>query len=381
MRLRVLRPLLALFTTGLLAVSAPACSPDPAACLVLAVDTDMTAPTEIVALSIGVYNEKGVTLLSPPQTILDDRAAYQLRFPATLRVDLTTGADTSSDVRVVVIAYAGEISKPKEWRASVFRDFRATVPTTDARIIHVHLSRLDARTASGTYGILQDSPKDVVLATGSEACDAQHPPRDGVCRAPLDYLGDAVNKLPPYSAAQIYGGGSGPDDKGATCWDASACFAGATPLALVDDAAGCAVAIPGTIDLEKMTIGLLRPEPRSTDGAGIEVISRTALATSFDDAAKAALCNGANCYVVLDGANAATKTPGTEAASVDAANRRITFPASVCKMLRRERTFANGTTIVSGVAVTDRCARKVVETPLCAPWALDKTVVKAIAPL
>jgi hypothetical protein len=371
MRLRFLGPVLALSSAGLLAASVTACAPYPAACLVLAVDTDMSAPTEIVALSIGVYNEKGVGLLSPPQTILDDRAAYQLRFPATLRVDLTTGADTSSDVRVVVIAYAGEISKPKEkeWRASVFRDFRATVPTTDARIIHVHLSRLDARTASGTYGILQDSPKDVVLATGPEACDAQHPPRDGVCRAPLDYLGDDVNKLPTYSAAQIYGGGAGPDDKGATCWDASACFAGATPLALVDDAAGCAVAIPASINLEKMTIGLLRPEPKSVG------------ATSFDDGAKAALCSGADCYVVLDGANASTKTMGSEAASVDTANRRITFPASVCKMLRGQRTLSTGEAIVSGVTVTDRCPRKVVETPLCAPWALDKSVVKAIAPL
>jgi hypothetical protein len=375
MRLRFLGPVLALFSAGL-AASATACAPDPAASLVLAVDTDMSAPTEIVALSIGVYNEKGVTLLSPPQTILDDRAAYQLRFPATLRLDLTKGADTTSNVRVVVIGYTGEISKPATWRASVFQDFRATVPTTDARILHVHLSRLDAGTASGSYGKLQDSPKDVVLASGPEACEASQPPLDGVCRPPRDVVGDDVNKLPIYSAAQIYGGGSGPDDKGsATCWDASACFGGATPLTLVDDGAGCAAAIPASINLDKMTIGLLRPEPKSIGAAG------NALATSFDDAAKAALCNGSNCYVVLDGANPATKTVGTEAATVDTANRRLSFPPSVCKMLRGQRTLSTGEAIVSGVAVTDRCPRKVVETPLCAPWALDKSVVKAIAPL
>lgn len=359
---------------GLVAATATACSPAPAAALMIAVDTDMSAPTEIVALSIGVYNQKGVTLLSPPQTILDDRAAYQTTFPATLLLSLVEGAKSTSDVRVVVIAYSGEIAKPATWKASVYRDFRVTVPTEEARLVHVHLSRLDAGTASGSYAKLQDAPKDVTLATGPDACEASQPPRDGVCRPPRDYVGADLQKLPIYSSGQIYGGGADGADANATCWDASACFAGATPLALVDDGTGCSAAIPGEIALEKLTVGLLRPPPKSPAASG------SALAASFDEGAKAALCSGSNCFVVLDAANAATGSPGSEAATVDTANRRVVFPASVCKMLRGQRTLSTGEAIVSGVAVTDRCAPKVVETPLCAPWALDKTKVKAIVP-
>lgn len=288
LRRLVLAPVVA--SGGLLGVAG--CS-EPSGEIVLVVSTDMSIPKDIDAIRI--------TVRSGDKRFLDidyPFGAEQLKLPGTLGVVGEAG-------QPLTISAAGL----KDGVVRVMREVQTRVPDVHESMLRLPLHWL----CEGSV---------IASVSGEPACPDGQMCFAGRCAS----NGVDSSLLPPFSEAEVFGGGSGSGVDGA-CFDTTACFDNFI-LALPEHENGA-------------------PECTIPAPPGIDAIN-VALWTEVDG-----VCGPKGCFVPLDhGSREGISWVGS----------RVKLPPALCDHTIPGKVLA--------VVVSAGCAPKMESTPTCGPWSL-----------
>jgi hypothetical protein len=291
---RLLAPLLA----WLLSLTALGCTSPPPNTgeLVVAVVTDMAPPKDFdwVDLDVSAFEvpkfHRGFAV----------GGAGDERLPATLGI---VGAkDPSTPVRIRVASRLGG----EKGVGRTVRDALVTIVPDRTLLLHLDIDWL-----------CLDHVRELPSGALESTCPSGQTCRAGQCvAADVDPA-----KLPRYTPAAVYGGGTGPGASG-SCFDAGACFA--TGAGVTVSANDCSIARPAGIDRVNVALVL----PHGAEG----------------------VCNDTMCLIPLDQGDEGWR----------AARDRILLPQAVCDGLATKKVLA--------VAITTACVAKTAETPTCGLW-------------
>jgi hypothetical protein len=303
---------LALAAASLLATGAAAgCSETKRGEVVLAFQTDMKVPDDIDTVALRVTVD-GVPKFSQTYQV----GPSGVKLPSTLALVDETNSAVAVSIRLLALK-GGQ--KPR-----VLRDVVTTVPPRRSALLRLGFDYL----CWGDASLTKDSQSSVGSAdTAAEGvtspCGTQGTCVAGACQ---DARVDSA-LLPDFVPGDVFGGGD--ENGGGTCFDVTACFAGAQPVT-VDPA--CSIAAPA--DLSRTSVALRLP-------LGSEGI-----------------CDQTACWVALD-----AESP----AGWKAQGGRIQLPQAVC-----DRKLP--------VVITQACAQKTAKIPPCGPWSSVTTPTTPTAP-
>ncbi len=283
--------------------AAPSCTALPASETMIVLQTDLSLPKDVDRLTIQVlvrgdqrhFNE--FTKLGTDDT---------LKIPASIGLTLDSGTDASTPVTFRVTAFQGV-------KARVLREVVTTIPK----------DRLVALKLPIQWLCWEDLPLDQDGKAISN-CDANQTCIAGTC---TDNKVDSTT-LEDYSAANVFGGGTGTGD--GTCFDTAPCF---------DDADS-----HRTVDAPTSTDGKCTITPPEALG-DVNVAIRVATA---------GICGSTGCFVPID----ARSELGWQADG-----KTIKLPTAVC-----DRIAAGKASGVSITPVRTGCALKTSGVPTCGPW-------------
>jgi hypothetical protein len=246
--------------------------------LIIAFQTDLSVPKDILALVVSIYSE-GQRIYFREFPLAPDGRFY---LPATLAVVEGERANVPVTLRVTGLDAARN--------ARVIRQAISTVPKARLSLLHMPLQWLcmDKK-------IVETSDIDATPIYDDECTASGQTCLSGECKpAEIDPL-----TLPEYSGNLVFGGVSLPGLAGGVCLDVLGCFAQGAEI--VPDAA-CSVALPSGSD-ENVNIGLVLPP----GGPGI--------------------CGGQACIVALD---------RDDQVGWRAQGGRVQLPPAICDRLGKD---------------------------------------------
>ena len=289
-------------TLALFACAATACKAPGEVMMV--VQTDMALPKDIDTVELKVSVPSQVAFDTPFSPV---GAASSLLIPASLAVDLGSNADTTTPVTFQVIGSQAHTLR-------IVLESVTTVPSSNVVTLAMPLQWLCLNQAQ----IDPSTSEPVSTCPTGQTCVA------GSC---VDATVDSA-KLPAYTAASIFGGGTGSNDDG-SCFDVTKCFTGSidTPV----DTSGCTITPVGQVNVA------LRVE---TGG----------------------ICSPAGCFVPLD----ANSPSGWQAGP----NGTVQLPTAICTNPNLPAGTVAG---VSVSGVTSACPLKTGGLPPCGPWSSSGT--------
>jgi Leucine-rich repeat (LRR) protein len=291
-------------------------SAPPKGQVMVALSTDMSIPKDVSRIRVRV--KLGAEVRYEYDYIIAPDGQFHI--PGTVAV--VEGSTPNPVVTVEVIGLQTQAGKLK---ARTFGKAITSIPRERIALLQMPVQWLcDGQVADiGEEDFVSTCEPNI--ETGEEtACVA------GACQA-VEVKSDS---LPSYDAALVYGGGDGPDDTNAQCFDTLTCFDLGSDLGQADLGSACSVTL-------------------ADDGS----TPNFALVTS---AGSAGICHdgGAQpCYVPLDQDE---RSGWSFAADAPAGKRVAVLPASACAALGDGRA--------DSVRVTTACATKTTAAPTCGAW-------------
>ena len=273
--------------------------------LLLVVQTDMAPPDDIDTIYLQVTKAPGTVLFDSKLNVGAATAGFT-KLPATLAIL----AEPSTPITVKVAAYAkGELR--------MFRETTTTVPSARQATLQMPVQFL----CNGLAKIDPATMRPMSTCPEGNTCVA------GECvKARVD-----EPTLVNYTAAEVFGGGSGAGD--GVCFDTAKCFAGAAEV--IPDANGCTI-------------------PSGATNVALKLAKGGAIKGICDD-------SGSNCYVPLDKGPEGWKDVGG----------KIKLPNVVCALV---------TSKTASVVVSTGCDTKTEKSPTCGPWSSVASKVAAPKP-
>ena len=256
MRSRWLTPLVGVVCL----VSSTSCSAPAKGGLVLAISTDMQTPKDISVISVFVTTDSVVKFDYVARVLPGGTVAL----PATLA--LVEPDNPNAQVRIRVIGF-------QEQNARVLRDVRTTVPHARTSLLRLPLDFLDDGSGKGMLTAdLLPGPSGAPEGTSTfdpdmiqSSCDFSQGETsiDGLCAsANVD-----SSSLPDYDPSEVYG--AGPllaNGAPSTCFDAAACFAGATAVQV--DSRTCSFPLPAGATASSLNVAIVTPDTGECLSAG-----------------------------------------------------------------------------------------------------------------
>ncbi len=175
------------------------CAKDPAAGIVLALQTDIVVPDGIDAVSLVLSNEASGAVLGTPLTRSVVAGSNRVRFPSTLVLETAFDESTFSvskahtpvvpQVRISIIGiHSNDPAQPLQGAATVLRRVVTTMPTDGMHSLRISLDALD----QGSVAPLGSAP-----ATGA-AFEANYRSIKSNCSegGAFDRIGGVCQKIP-----------------------------------------------------------------------------------------------------------------------------------------------------------------------------------------
>lgn len=268
---------------------------EPSGEVVLVLTTDMSIPKDIDAIQVEVEVDGEVQFYT-------EYAERQggLKLPGTLGiVDDRPGRPFTA--RVIGL---------KEGKPRILRAITTATVDGGVRMLRAPLRWL----CDGSAAVDEGGRVEFTKCPPGEACFAD------TC-APSSIDGSS---LPEFSAAEVFGGGTGDGDDG-SCFDTVFCFDGALPVQPEKVGIDCTVLAEGATNVALQTEG---------DG----------------------ICGETGCFVPLDAGD-----PEGFIEIEGSSPRRLRLPSIVCEMEGR----------MLGVALSSHCAPKSIALPVCGPWSVS----------
>jgi hypothetical protein len=286
---------------GVLSLATGCGSGSPPGELVVEVVTDMSLPKDIDSVRVQILGTNGVTYNDQTYTVGPDG----LHIPATIGI-LAGNPTATALVRVTAI---------HNNQALILREATSEVPSDHQALLRLPLEFLC--TGSATDTSMLGSPSTDTI---QDNCPSGQTCILGTC-SPSTV---SVATLPPYNAANVFGGGDGGGN--GNCFDTVSCFA--SPLT-VTPGSGCTVALPAGVNAADINVAL------ETTGANVPGI-----------------CNATGqCFVPVD-------MSATEGWTLSGST--LTLPPGVCTPFKKTTPFT--------VVLSSSCPSKVPQIPTCGPW-------------
>jgi hypothetical protein len=348
------------------------CGSEPAAGIVLALQTDLVVPDDISAVALVIADDKTENIIGDPilRATAPSKDGNAVRFPSTL--NLLTAFDTATfstskkgtrvveTIRVTLVGLRGKAltaekldSSALESRdARVLRRIVASMPEDGMHLLRINLGTLDL----DTVWPIEESGGTPRPPTGRDVMTNYAPLRSkctisedrvgGVCK-PITVINGDV--LPLFAAADVFGGAETPEN--GACFDLARCFN------------------PANRAVKKLEVtlgkdGCTAPLPAELGTAPNLAYERTDSETFSDGASDACIAdkNGRHCLfrASADGSGGF----GEDGYSVNGG--RLVLPLGVCRALDARRIDGLwGSASEAAAAFDTGCPKLTEKTPVC----------------
>lgn len=334
---------LAAFALGSVLTSAAAistgCGKEPAAGLVLALQTDLVVPDDISAVALVIADDESGKIIGDPilRPTAPSKDGNVVRFPSTL--NLLTAFETSTfstskkgtrlvpSIRITLVGLRGktltadklDTSALASRDARVLRRIVASMPEEGMHLLRINLGTLDL----DTVGTVQENGGTSRAPTGADVltnyallrstCTIAEDRVGGVCK-PITVVNGEV--LPLFAATDVFGGAETPED--GACFDLARCF---------DPAKGAVKKLEVTLGKD----GCTAPLPAELGAAPNLAYERTNSETFSASAADECIAdkNGRHCLFRAS----ADGTGGFGEDGYSIKDGRLILPLGVCRAL------------------------------------------------
>lgn len=238
---------------------AGACTKEPAAGIVLGLETDVVVPAGINAVSLVVSDEESGALVGAPLTRSVDLGTNSVRFPATLTLETAFEESTFSlrkpterkvkQVRISLVGLQGASAKLVDGKAVILRRVVTTMPTEGLHFLRLSLDALDMDTVAP---IGAGAPTGAVFEANYRSVASNCPSGAAFDRV----VGNCV-RIPELNGDTLPLFSQVSDAMSGACFSTASAFAGGTRVQIANTAE-CTVPLPAglTPDPTRIAVAL-----------------------------------------------------------------------------------------------------------------------------
>ncbi len=251
------------------------CAKEPAAGIVLGLQTDIVVPDGIDAVSLVVSDERTGAIVGAPITRSVTAGTNTVRFPATLTLETAFDEPTFSvskpkkprigQIRVSLVGLHGNPASPSAGTAVILRRIVTTMPTDALHFLRIQLDALDRNSVAPVEKSL---PTGAAFEANYRSIKSDCPSGDAFDRV----LGNCV-RIPDLKGESLPLFAATSASTPATCFDTAAAFARGTRVQFASSAE-CTVALPAGVPADPSAVavalegdGILYPADAPDDDA------------------------------------------------------------------------------------------------------------------